>query len=123
MNVTTEHVDRLGKTRGAESSGEVDGMPWHVFAIKDRSRTAHVLSVTCATGIRKKMRIPRKHATAETRSRFARGAAAALVKEWREEQAREEQARQAKSIMPIDPTKITVDEFGKLWTSGALGTL
>ena len=118
MNITTEHVDGLGKTRGAESSGEVDGMPWHVFMIKDRSRTAHVLSVTCAPGIRKKARIPRKHATPETRARFARGAAVGLVKEWREEQA-----RQAKSIMPMDPTKITFDEFGRLWTSGGLAAL
>jgi integrase len=118
MNVTTEHVDGLGKTRGAESSGDVDGMPWHVFTIKDRSRMAHVLSVTCAPGMRKKMRIPRKHSTAETRARFARGAAVALVKEWREEQA-----RQAKSITPIDPTKITFDEFGKLYTSGGLAAM
>lgn len=52
MNVTTEHVDDFGKTRGAESSGEVDGLPWRVFTINDRGVAAHVLAVTCAPAIR-----------------------------------------------------------------------
>lgn len=70
-----------------------------------------MLVVTCAPRERRKMRIPKKYATAETRARFARGAAPEIHRQWLEQRAR--QAPPVAVASP-DPARITFDEFAGL---------
>src|SRR5215471_7204957 len=87
--------------RGAESSGEINGLGWRVF----RQNDGFVLAVYVAEGVRRKMRLPverKKLTTPELRARFARGAAAQMIREYGEEPA---------AVESVDPTAITFDEF------------
>lgn len=101
----------------AESSGEIPGGgSWRVNEITEGGKVAHVVLVTVAPGVRKKVRIPAaKYGTPELRARFAKGAAAEVKKQWLEEQ----NEAPAKSAAP-DPTKLTFKDVGTLWTSGDL---
>ncbi len=122
---------------GAESIGEFEGCGWRVFAMKDRGKLVHIVAVTCAPNVRKKARIPAKFTTKDQRIRFARGAAAQLVMQWRDGQAAEApRAATAATTTTTTTTTTTVpttatatesaitfDEFARLWTSGKLGDM
>src|SRR5215471_18930933 len=98
--------------RGAESSGEINGLGWRVF----RQNDGFVLAVYVAEGVRRKMRLPverKKLTTPEMRARFARGAAAQMIREYGQEPVADS----------VDPTAITFDEFARLWTSGKLAEM
>ena len=114
---STDAVTNSPPAAGAESSGELDGCAWRVFAIRENGRVGHVLVTTCAPRVRKKMRIPKKYTTVDQRARFARGAAPQVRKQWLAERAEVERET---LDQPPDPAAITFDEFGGLWTSGKL---
>jgi integrase len=106
--------------KGAESSGEIHGLGWRVFRQKDNGKNAYVLAVYVAPSVRRKMRLPveqRKLTTPELRARFAKGAAAQMIREY----ARSPEP--AASALRPDPTAITFDEFARMWTSGKLAQM
>ena len=76
----------------------------------------HIVVATLAPGVRRKARIPKKHATADTRARYAAAAADELRKQYLADLAEKAKIGAA----PTPKTKLTFKEVGTMWTSGDL---
>ena len=103
--------------RGAESTGEIrGGGSWRVHHINDGGSVVHIVVATLAPGVRRKARIPKKHATADTRARYAAAAADELRKQYLADLAEKAKI----GATPTPKTKLTFKEVGTMWTSGDL---
>src|SRR5215831_18468440 len=106
--------------KGAESSGEINGLGWRVFRVHENGAQRFVLVAYVAPGVRRKMRLPveqKNLTTPQLRARFAKGAAAQMIRDRRGETAPTAPANQP------DPLAVTFDEFARLWTSGKLAKM
>jgi hypothetical protein len=96
------------RNKGPESSGD----RWRIYP---NAEGGYELCVWVDRGIRKKIRIPKKYVTSDERARFAKGAAAEMVREYKAAQ-KSSPATEPKT----DPSRITFGEIADLWVSGDL---
>jgi hypothetical protein len=92
-----------------------------VFRQTEAGKIAFVLAAYVAPGVRRRLPVEqRKLTTPELRARFAKGAAAQMIRSHARERTPNGNAAGGRAS---DPTALTFDEFARLWTSGRLAEM